>query len=133
PVFNALVGFVMNQIVPAIQFFWNIVQTAFDAIGAIISFWWNNVVSPIFEAYRFVIMEVIVPAVMWLWQNAIQPAFDAIGAIISAVWNGVISPVFDAIKTGLGAVGDFFSSTVSGIKSVWESLRGILAKPINFM
>jgi len=133
PVFNAIVGFVMNQIVPAIQFFWSIVQTAFDAIGAIISFWWNNIVKPVFEAYRFIIMEIIVPAVMWLWQNAIAPAFDAIGSIISTVWNSVISPTFEAIKTSLGAVGDFFSTVVSGIRSVWESLRGILAKPINFM
>lgn len=133
PVFDALVGFVMNQIVPAIQFFWNIVQTAFDAIGAIISFWWNNVVQPIFNAYKFVIMEVIVPAIMFLWQNVIQPAFDGIGGIISGVWNGVISPTFDAIKTGLSAVGDFFSTIVTGIGNVWDGLRGLLAKPINFM
>lgn len=133
PVFNALVGFVMNQIVPAIQFFWNIVQTAFDAIGAIISFWWNNVVNPIFDAYRFVIMEVIVPAIMFLWQNVVQPAFDTIGSIISGVWTGVISPTFDAIKTGLSAVGDFFSTIVTGIGNVWDGLRGLLAKPINFM
>lgn len=133
PVFNALVGFVMNQIVPAIQFFWNIVQTAFDAIGAIISFWWNNVVNPIFDAYRFVIMEVIVPAIMFLWQNVVQPAFDTIGSIISGVWTGVISPTFDAIKTGLSAVGGFFSTIVTGIGNVWDGLRGLLAKPINFM
>ncbi|MGO3180970.1 MAG: hypothetical protein ACTIJR_15670 [Brevibacterium linens] len=68
-----------------------------------------------------------------IWNNVIKPAWDAFGSVIDFVVHNVVEPAFDAVKNALGKVGDFFDSVVDGIKSVWNGLKSILAKPINFM
>lgn len=143
----------------AIQWAWNsIIKPAWDAVSAAANWLWNTVLSPIFSSIgdawsglgngiRSVYDSVIKPAwdavgnaIQWLWDNVFSPVVDrmkdawsGLGDGIRAIYDNVISPAFDALKNGLSAVRDFFGTVVDGIKGVWEKLRGILAKPINFM
>lgn len=110
----------------------NAVKPAWDGIGSIIRGAWENVVKPLF-GYLMAGIEAVGGVFKWLWDNIVKPAWDGIGNIITSVWENVIRPAWDAMKSALGSVGDFFNSTVDGIKSVWESLRRILAAPINFL
>lgn len=88
---------VLGVVADALIWFWQTVLVpTFDAIGAVISTWWNNFVLPVFEAWRFIIMDVLVPVIMFLWNNVISPAFSAIGSIISLWWNNLVMPVFEA-------------------------------------
>lgn len=101
-------------------------------------------IKPIFEALRGFVMDILVPAVMWLWQNVIQPAFSAIGQIISFWWNNLAKPVFDAwrsiimdivvpavmwlwqnvIAPAFGAIGQIISGIWNGIiKPVWDAFK----------
>ena len=110
----------------------NAIRPAFDGIGSLISAWWNNIVMPAFDLFKAGV-QALGDIAMWLWNNAIQPAFQGIGNIISGVWNSVIMPALEAIKSGIQGVGDFFSNVVSGIATVWDGLRSILARPVNFL
>ncbi|WP_064442686.1 phage tail tape measure protein, partial [Hoyosella altamirensis] len=134
PVFAAISDWITGTLVPAVMGFWqNAVKPAFEAIGQIIKWVWDNVIVNIFEAYRYWILDVIVPAVMWLWQNVIKPGFEGIGTIISNVWNNVVSPVFEALKTGVDLVGKAFDKAVTWIGEVWEKIRAIAARPVKFV
>lgn len=79
---------------------------AFDLIGAAISFWWNNIVQPIWHGLG--------EAIQWVIHNVIEPAFES-------------------FKNALGKVGDFFGNVVDGIKNAWNEVKKAVAVPINFV
>lgn len=117
----------------AIQWAWNsIIKPAWDAVSAAANWLWNNVLSPVFDFIKSG-WERMSRGIENIWNNVIKPAWDAFGSVIDFVVHNVVEPAFDAVKNALGKVGDFFDSVVDGIKSVWNGLKSILAKPINFM
>ena len=132
PVFGFIVDFIANPLKATWDVLTAAVQAAWTLVGTIISFAWNNVIKPVFD---FIVGAIV---------NGLVMEFNGLKAVVMAVWNGisaaiqfawenVISPAWEAMKAGLTAVGEFFSTTVDGIKSVWDKLRGYLAKPINFL
>lgn len=111
--------------------FRNIVQAAWQGIQDVISFAWNNVVQPVLGFFADRIREVGT-VVTFFYDNVVKPYFELVGTVISTVVDGAKS-AFGSFTDALGRVGSFFSDTVNGIQSTWASLRGHLAKPINFM
>ncbi|MFF0816641.1 hypothetical protein ACFYVR_16040 [Rhodococcus sp. NPDC003318] len=112
---------------------WNsIIKPAWDALGTGIQWVWQNVISPAWELLKAA-LGVIGDLFSSVWNTVIKPVWDALGAGIEWVWEHVISPAWDAMKTALDKVGSFFAEIVKGISDKWDSLKGILAKPINFM
>lgn len=133
PVFNFIVSVIQNVVAPIFSWLWNnVIVPAWNGIGAAISWAWENLIKPVFD-FISAGVRVIGDVANWLWNEIIVPAWNGIGNIIKSVWEGVIQPAWTALKDGLKSVGDFFSSVVDGIGSVWGKLRGLLAKPINFM
>lgn len=107
----------------------NAIQPAFTAIGAFVTFWWENVTKPIFGAFMFIIENFIVPIVLFLWHNVFEPAFKGIQLAISIAWAAIqvifglwqiafkiisaivvafyhttIKPIFDAVGAAIGFV-----------------------------
>ena len=130
---------------------WDALKLALQAVGSFFQMIWNNVIKPAWDALgngiRTVYETIIRPCwdalkaalqavgdfFQMIWNSVIKPAWDALGTGIEWVRVNVIDPSFNALKTALQAVGDFFGNIVDGIKTVWNGLRSILAKPINFM
>ncbi len=110
-----------------------IIQPTFTAIGEFIGWVWTALIKPAVDQLVGFIQNVLVPAVMWLWRNVIEPAFRGIGIVIGLVWDTVIQPTFEAIQGGLGWLQDGFRTAVDWIGKRWNDLRGLLAKPINFL
>ena len=52
---------------------------------------------------------------------------------LHAGWEWINDHVFTPFKDGLTQLKSFFGTVVDGIRSVWDGLRSVLAKPINFM
>lgn len=73
-----------------------ILQQVFTVIGAVFTWLWTSVLEPYINAWVWIIQNVLVPAVLWLWQNVIQPAFAGIGAIVTWLWQSVLEPQFRA-------------------------------------
>ena len=108
-----------------------IITESWDFIQKAISFAWNNVISPILGFFGDRIGEVG-QVISFFYENVVRPYFELVGKVISTVVDGAKS-AFGAFMDALRSVGDFFVSTVRGIDEKWSSLRGLLAKPINFM
>lgn len=112
---------------------WNsIIKPAWDALGAGISWVWTNVVSPVWERFKNG-LTVLGGFFQTTWNSVIKPVWDALGAGIRTVIDSVIKPAFDGMKSALQSVGDFFRTVVDGIRSVWDQLKGHVARPINFV
>ncbi|HEY9314324.1 MAG TPA: hypothetical protein VIQ49_18865, partial [Williamsia sp.] len=112
---------------------WNtIIKPVWDGLSAGIAWAWENVIRPAWDALK-VALGAVGDFFTSVWETVIRPVWDGLGAGIRAVWENVIRPAWDALKEGLGKVRDFFSEVVGGISEKWDSLKGILAKPINFM
>ncbi|MEJ6547997.1 tape measure protein [Corynebacterium sp. USCH3] len=115
------------------QMIWNtVIKPAWDALGKGIRFVYDTVIKPCWDALQTA-LGAVGDFFEMIWNSVIKPVWDALGTGIRAVYDNVISPAFDALKSGLDSVGDFFDTIVSGITTVWNTLKSALAKPINFM
>ncbi|WKW84810.1 tape measure protein [Gordonia phage Jamzy] len=116
--------------------FRNIVQAAWDGIKTAISFVWNSVLKPIFDAFMTV-LKAVGSVVMWLWNNVITPAFNAIKFVIS-VWWAFVQIYFQLFKLAIQAIGDIvmwlwqnvvspaFEAIGAAISAMWNAV----GKPI---
>lgn len=121
---------------------------------------WNNVLKPAFKAVGDFWKNTVAPILSNAWNNVIKPVFSALGDFFSGVWNNVLKPAFGALKLGwevlsssikhvwntyikpvFQALGDFiennvkpaFQRGVDGIKKVWDTIKSIAYKPIDFV
>jgi phage-related minor tail protein len=108
------------------------IKPAFDGIAAGAKWLWQNAIKPAFEGFIGQ-ARLVGAAAMWLWQNAIKPAWDGIGAAIRYVWQNWIKPAFDSLSRGVDTVRSSFESGVSGIGRIWEGLKDITRKPVQFI
>lgn len=113
----SLLALLVGAIVLAYQnseTFRNIVQTCWEAIQTAISFAWNSVIKPVWDAL-LAALRAVGDFFVWVWNDLIKPAWSALSEGIKWYWENVIGTAFDALKFALGAIGDFF-------KWVWESV-----------
>lgn len=104
------------------EIFRNIVQTVWAAIQTAISFAWESVIKPVFEALK-IGLQAVGDFFGWVWNTLIKPAWDGLGAGIDWVWQNVIRPAWDGLKAALQGIGDFFSWVWNTlIKPVWDAL-----------
>src|SRR5690625_6142721 len=93
---------------------------------------WENILKPAWDA--------IVTVVTWLWENVLEPIFSWIGEKwddimrgMKLVWEEVLKPAFKKIGETVLDLKDKFHTAVDNIKKVWDTLKGIAAKPIKFV
>lgn len=77
--------------------FRNIVQAAWRGIQQAVSFAWNSVLKPAFEAIKSWIVNELAPRFLWFHNNIVAPAFKAISFAVKVAW-GIIKIIFEAIK-----------------------------------
>lgn len=115
------------------QWVWNsIIKPAWTALGAGIAFVWTSVINPAWNALKSA-LSVVGQFFQNTWNNVIKPAWDALGNGIRTVINNVIMPAWEVMKSGLDTIKGHFSTAVSAITSVWDTLSGALRKPIDFL
>lgn len=114
--------------------FRKIVQNVWKAIQSAISFAWNNVIKPAFNAIVSFITGTLVPKMNWLYNNVIKPVWNGIKTAISTVWNSGIKPVFTALATFITkTVPNAFDTGVKAIGKFWDKVKAIAKAPVTFM
>jgi phage-related protein len=160
----AIVALIAIVVAAYFRFKWfrDFVDGVFDAIGAGLSFIWENIIQPVFNAIATVFAAVwgviqtvfstvwgaIQTAISFVWENIIQPIFNAIGAVFAAVW-GAIQTAFDfvwgAIQTQISfvweniirpvfeAIGAVFSAVWGAIQTAFDFVWGAIQAAISFV
>ena len=158
-IFQGLIAFLIGLFPPLLIPF-ALVRLAIAAIGTVLSFVWNNVIRPIFEAFGIVfrlvwdsilfyfntIWTIITTAITFAWNNVIRPIFEAFGIVFRLVWDGILF-YFNTIWTVIhGAItfawnniirpvfeafGTIFSKVWDGIKKAFSGAWDFITKAID--
>ncbi|MGI5274876.1 NlpC/P60 family protein [Nonomuraea sp. CA-218870] len=135
PAVAALVLYWQKVLGPVITWLWNnIVKPAFDGIGAVIKFAWNNIIKPAVAALVLYWQTILGPVLTWLWEKIIKPAWNGISEVIKVAWEKVIQPAVKSFAAFISEnLPDGFKKGVAMIEKVWNGLKEVAKKPVNFV
>ena len=158
PVFS-WIGTAWQVMLLGMQFYWeNVLKPVWNVIAAVATWLWSTILQPVF-AFIGDAWSALIAGMKWAWDNVLKPTWDFLAQIIRWLWDSVLSPIFtwigdkwssmsDSIRnvydnflkptfdrfgeivTGLK---DKFQTAVDNITKVWETLKGVAAKPIKFV
>jgi len=114
-----------------------IVQAAWQGIQTVISWAWNNVILPVFNAIKTVITTVLMPIFKWLYENVIKNYFKLIVFEIKIAWvliqtvfilikkfiQTVLAPVFTWLWKNVAQ--PVWNGIVAGARGLWNFLQPI--------
>ncbi|MER7575288.1 peptidoglycan DD-metalloendopeptidase family protein [Streptomyces sp. NPDC126514] len=108
------------------------VRPSADWIAGKASWLWDKALAPTF---RFIWngLKWLGSKFEWLYDHSVRPASDWIADKADWLYDKALRPAFDKIKTAVGLVGDAFESTRKAIKTAWDKVVGITARPVNFV
>lgn len=151
PVFTAVAAIVKwawNTVVKPVFGLWLII---FRQVGAVVRWLYDNVVKPVFGRIKTVFTiwwagtKLIFGAVIsflrgtlgaafrWLYDKVIKPVWTGIKVVIANVWVFGIKPVFELLKRGVDAVRAGFKAGVTGIGKIWDGLKSVAKRPVQFV
>jgi phage-related minor tail protein len=123
----------MRAVGVVVSWLWtNVAKPVFGYIGGLIAGWWRDS-KAIFQSAMDFIRGPLASLFVWLWQSIIKPVWDGIASVIRWTWTNGIKPAFDALSRGVGYLRDAFDTGVSGIGRIWDGLRDITRKPVQFV
>ena len=132
---------------------WDWMKGAVQAVGQVLTWLWQNVAVPAFNAIRTAIqifwaaaqivweafksaLQFVGDKLNWLWQNVAVPAFDGIKNAVSTMWDGakavwdkftsILDTVGQKIDTFRNAIADAFNHIKEVVTGVWDSISGII-------
>lgn len=102
PIWEAIVWYIQNLLIPYYKMLWEIVKFVFEAIGAYISFVWGNIISP---AFNFI-------------KGGIETLIDVFGMIkdgVSTAFSGIFEIVTWPFRTAFNFIADAWNNTVGSL------------------
>lgn len=133
PAFEAIWDFITNTLVPLfVGFYENVIKPVWEGIKFAIEVAWNAI-KLVFDAIVWAIENVLGPIFKWFYDSVISPVWDWIKDKIDKGWK-FIKPIFEALGNFVkDTVAPAFKTAVETIGGYWESLKEILAKPVNWV
>lgn len=122
PIWDLLVAYITNILIPYWKLVWEAVQTVWNAIVAVIRWAWENVIKPIWDLLYAYITEVLVP--MWgkIWE-AVVACWTFMQPIFEAIWNYITTTLVPVFQTIWDKVSSVFSTVVSIIQGAWNKVK----------
>lgn len=116
-----------------VEWFRDLVDTAWDVISTAVSWAWNNVLQPVLK-YLWDRITDLGGSFAMLW-DTVSNVWTWISDKVSAVWNWLRDNVFAPLGTGIQNVGGFFSDLWTTVSNVWtwigDKIQGIWDNVIN--
>jgi len=109
------------------------VTDVFNGIKSKISDKWTEIKDTLGAAKKY-LTDTFGPAFTWLRDSVIKPVWNGIKNKIKAIWEDGIKPVFTTMQKALK--GDFtgaFRTAKDAIEKIWNGLKSVAKKPIEFI
>jgi phage-related minor tail protein len=132
PAFGQLVALVRFTATVIVWFWESVTRPVFSGIAAGALWLWQNGIKPAFDEIMRLV-RVLGSVMTWLWSGVVRPAWDGIVAAINGAWQYGIKPAFDFLKRGIDGIRDSFNSGVSGISKIWDGLKDVARKPVQYV
>lgn len=84
------------------------VQQAWEGIKEIIKSAWEAI-KPIFDLFKSIITETIIPIIQNLWEIVIKPFVENVFGKLLDLWNNLLQPILDFLLEGLKTLTEMFS------------------------
>lgn len=119
-----------------VKFLSDVFQPAIDAVGAVFTWLWENILKPVVDA--------ISNAFTWLYDNIFKPVFDGVmlyiglwAALFTWLYENMLKPIFEAIgqvfvwiyENKIKPIIDFIKSLIDGLGQVFKWLYENMVKP----
>jgi hypothetical protein len=117
------------------QFLWlyeHAVKPAFTWISDKAIWLWTKTIQPVF-GWIWDGIKWLGDKFVWLYDHSVRPTWNWISDKTDWLWKRGIKPAFELIKAGVGLVADAFDEAKKAIKSAWNQVAGIAARPVNFV
>lgn len=115
----------------SIEIMWKFIKPIWDGFMIALKLLWG-VIKFIFGLIKSYFTNVVIPVFKTYWA-IVKWAFDQVASKAKWLWNNGIKPAFDAIKKGVGYVKTAFSVAVSAISKIWNGLKAVVRKPVEFV
>ncbi len=110
-----------------------IIKPYWAFIGSLIATGWKKIIKPALDKF----IEVARDLGRWfviMWERHVRPAWQKLRDAIVNAWRQHIRPALDAlVKLVKTTIPNAFQTGVAAIKSVWDTLKEIARKPVEFM
>lgn len=114
---------------------WNAVKgaivTAWNAVWGFLKKAWGWIDQQVFAKFRLGLLLLRVG--FQVARDKVIGFFSGIWSNMKLVWSYIRDLVFAKFRAGLTALKDAFRSAKDGIATIWNKLKEIAAKPINFV
>ena len=132
PIWDAIYSYIVDYLIPYMQFLWGVFQNVWNLISQKISEVWNNVIKPIWETIYGYIVDYLIPYYQLLWR-VVSSVFTWIADKISETWDK-IKPIWDAIY---GYIVDYlipwFKFLWDVVSEVWNQVTSKISTAWNFI
>lgn len=123
PVWDIIVWYISNILIPYYKMLWTVIQTVWNAIVSVIKWAWENVIKPIWDLIYWYVTNVLIPVWTKIFEVA-KAAWDGIYAAIQSAWN--------FIKAILEAVWGYIVNTlIPTFQKIWEKVSDVFTKVWN--
>lgn len=144
PEIKEIVSKVVDAISTVVQDLMVVIQTVYPIIEEI----WKNYVKPFIEkAYETIkeiiehlypVFETLCTTIKTIWDNVIKPLLELVISVVDDVWTNFIKPILFSV---IDFIGEIFSGDIKGafdsileiISTLWEGLKELLMKPLNWV
>lgn len=138
PIWDLLVAYITNILIPYWKLVWNAIQTVWNAIVGVIRWAWDNVIKPIWDLIYAYITNVLIPVWSKIWEavqaawNFMKPIFEAIWAYITDTLVPIFQKIWDKVKEVFtnvwSKISDVKDKIVAGFNVVKDAIKTVVDK-----
>ena len=107
---------------------WTVVQAAFNLVMDA-----NPIILVTLAVAALVAGVIIAYKNSATFRDIVKGAFHDIGVAAQWVWHNVLDPVFQFFEGAVKRIPDAFDAAVSGVKTAFNKIAGIVAVPVNWV
>jgi phage-related minor tail protein len=124
PVFDAVIGFLIETFQPTFETVFNTISTIVKDAWGIIKRVWNEILSPVISTIVNILKTVLEPA--------FSVVFGAISSIVSDAFKGIKNVWENVLKPILNSIIDFIRGVFTGNwRKAWDGVKGIFEAILN--
>ncbi len=130
PVFDALKAW-LERLVATLVWWKDKAIEAWNLLAAGAKWVYDKIIVPVFDALKMWLGN-LVATFVW-WKDQIVAAWNWVADKLSAGWQWIKDKVFTPLNAAVQAIPGYFERAKDLIKSLWDQIRGIVAKPVEFV
>lgn len=132
---NAIKWTIDNVLAPVFRWLWNnVITPVWDGIRNTISTAWAFIRDRVFTPVVNVVRNTVGPAFRWLYDHVIRPVWDSVWSKISGVWTLVRDRAFEPMRVFVrDTLGAAFRKGVDAVKKAWDTIKGTVSGPVDFV